>query len=279
MTEVESYDGILFRVETGPSDPGVPGGVRWLAVRDKFAPAWYVPAEYRGEPALRLVPGTPRETTPTTGGGDGVSFGGRAVLLPDGSAQVQLTQRFEGKAGISIRGVLDKVPGAQLHDFLESALVGRSLPGAKVRTYAVVNKEDPAAPLELRIEADVPALARQTGTGLALAPIFPINLNELAALPERQTPLLLKHAFHVEVHFEIVPPAGLHPQGTISPTDIHDGERTVAVHDSFKDGTLLLDRVVDIPAGRVQPGPEYARFLRFIHDGDGIVERQVSLRR
>ncbi len=214
MTEVEAYDGILFRIETGDSAPSAQPGIRWLSVRDKFAGAWYVPAEYRGQLAIRLVPGMPRDTTPTTGGNDGVSFEGRATLQPDGSAAVELSQRFEGKAGIGIRGVLDKVPGTQLHDFIESALVGRSLPGARVHDFAVDHKDDASSPLVLRIKADVPALARRGAGGLSIAPIFPMNLTELAALPERQTPLLLQHAFHVEVHFE-----NRRPQNPSAPCD------------------------------------------------------------
>ena len=246
-------------------------------MRDKFAPAWYVPAEYRGEPAIRLVAGTPHDTTPATGGNDGVSFAGRASLHADGSASVDFSQRFEGKAGIGIRGVLDKVPGTQLHDFIESALVGRSLPGARVVHVAVDNKEDASAPLVLRIKAEVPELARPGPAGLSIASIFPMNLAELAALPERQTPLMLQHAFHVEVHFEIVVPDALRLPATLAPVEVRDGERSVAVRDAVQGRVLVLDRVVDIPAGRVLPGAEYTRFLRFIHDGDNMVQRQLVL--
>ena len=45
---------------------------------DKFAPYGYVPAEMRGQPAIRLIAGTPRETIPMEGALDGVSFTGRA---------------------------------------------------------------------------------------------------------------------------------------------------------------------------------------------------------
>lgn len=266
-------------MQTGAGDPGAPAGVRWLTVRDKFAPAWYVPAEFRGQPAIRLVPGTPRDTTPTTGGNDGVSFEGHATLRADGTATVQLSQRFEGKAGIGMRGVLDKVPEARLHDFIESGLVGRSLPGARVHDFTVEHKEDPAAPLVLHINAEVPELARRSSGGLAIASIFPINLNELAALPERQTPLLMQVPFHVEVHFDITVPDSLHPPANLAPSGVKDGERTVDVKDAVHGQVLSLDRVVDIPAGRVQPGADYARFLRFIHDGDNLVQRELLLGR
>ena len=276
MSEVEAYNGVLLRIETGSTDPA--GGVRWLSVRDKFAPAWYVPAEYRGQPAIRLVSGTPRDTTPATGGNDGVVFEGRATLRPDGSASVDLAQRFEGKAGIGIRNVLDRVPGTQLHDFLESNLVSRSLPGARLISFTVEHKEEASAPLVLRLKAEVPELARQTGAGLVVAPLFPMNLAELASLAERQTPLLLEAAFHVEVHFEIAVPESLSLPTKLAPIDAHDGDRTISVKDAVRGHSLFLDRTVDIPAGRVQPGAEYARYQRFIHEGDNLVQRELVLR-
>ncbi len=280
LSEVESYDGVLLRIETGrtvAASAGGGAGVRWLTVRDKFAPAWYVPAEYRGQPAIRLVPGTPEDTTPTTGGNDGVVFEGRATLRADGGASVDLAQRFEGKAGIGIRNVLDKVPGAQLHDFLESALVARSLPGARLKDFSIEHKEDPSAPLIVHVKAEVPELARHTSAGLVIGSLFPMNLTELASLAERQTPLLIQLAFHVEVHFEIVTPDSMHLPASLPPVEVRDGERSVAVRDVVRGHSLLLDRVVDIPAGRVQPGADYARYVRFIHDGDNLVQRELLL--
>jgi len=279
MSEVEGYDGVLLRIQTGASDPGSPAGIRWLSVRDKFAPAWYVPAEYRGQPAIRLVAGAPHDTTPTTGGTDGVVFDGHATLRADGTASVELAQRFEGKAGIGIRNVLDKVPGTQLHDFLESALVARSLPGAHLKDFTIEHKDDPSAPLILHLKAEVPELARKTSGGLVIASVFPMNLTDLASLAERQTPLLIQLAFHVEVHFEIAVPDSLQLPTGLAPVEARDGERTIRVHDSVRGHSLVLDRVVDIPAGRVQPGAEYARYLRFIHDGDNLVQRELVLGR
>ena len=272
MSEVDAYDGLLLRVGVGGA------AARWLTVRDKFAPAWYVPAEYRGQPAIVLVPGAPRDATPTAGDNDGILFEGRAVLGADGSAHVTLSQIFEGKAGIGIRNVLEKVPGTQLHDFIESALASRSLPGARVRDFTLEHREEASAPLVLHVTADVPELARRASGGLAIAPIFPLNLAQLAALPERQTPLLLQTAFHVEVRFEIVAPATLRLPSSLLPVEVRDGERTIHVRDSVRDHSLLLDRSVDIPAGRVQPGAEYAKFLRFIREGDTLVQRELLLR-
>jgi hypothetical protein len=59
--------------------------------------------------------------------------------------------------------------------------------------------------------------------------------------------------------------------------EVRDGERSVDVKDAVRGHSLFLDRVVDIPAGRVQPGAEYARYLRFIHDSDNLIQRELLL--
>jgi cellulose synthase operon protein C len=61
MSEVEIYDNVVARIDLGRGAKGPEE--RWLVVRDKFAPYGYVPAELRGQPAIRLVAGTPRATT------------------------------------------------------------------------------------------------------------------------------------------------------------------------------------------------------------------------
>ena len=279
LSEVESYDGLLLRIRTGNQDPSSPEGVRWLTVRDKFAPAWYVPAEYRGQPAFRLIPGTPHETTPVAGANDGVAFAGRAALHDDGSASVQLSQRFDGKAGIGMRNVLDKVPGAQLHDFIESALVGRNLPGARVKDFSVEHKDDPSVPLIVHVEAEIPSSRGAPRRHSRFADLPDEPHRGSATLPSRQTPLLLQLAFHVEVHFEIVVPDAVRMPANLSPAEARDGERSVKVKDAVHANALVLDRVVDIPAGRVQPGREYERFLHFIREGDNLVRRELVLGR
>ncbi len=42
---------------------------------------------------------------------------------------------------------------------------------------------------------------------------------------------------------------------------------------------IHLARTIDIPAGRVQPGDDYAHFQQFTHDADTALEREISLGR
>ncbi len=271
MSEVENYDNLVLSFDAGTE------GTRWLTVRDKFAPYGYVPAELRAQPAIVLVPGTPRETTAAGGAIDGITFEGRASLHPDGSASVDLVESFAGKVAISMRNVLDKVPEAQLHDFVEQRLVGRNLPGARVKDLKVQNKDELGAPIRIEIHADVPQLGRLQGGGVTLAPLFSLHLAQLAALPERQTPLLLGASSHVEVRFEVVVPESMKTPGTLPGAVIRDVDRTVTVADTVNGHSIELVRTADIPAGRVQPGAEYEKFRRFVQEADALLDREVFL--
>ena len=61
--------------------------------------------------------------------------------------------------------------------------------------------------------------------------------------------------------------------------EIRDGERIVLVKDNVKGHALTLVRTIDIPAGRVQPGPDYARFQKFSQEADTAVEREIVVGR
>jgi tetratricopeptide (TPR) repeat protein len=271
MSEVESYDSLVVRLETGN------GQIRWLTVHDKFAPYGYLPAELRQQPAIVLARGTPREVTSANGAIDAITFEGRANLRADGSASVDLVESFLGKVAISMRSVLDKVPEAQIHDFVEQRLLGRNLPGARVRDLRIENREELGAPIVMHIAAEVPQLGRQEEHGIVLSPIFAVHLAQLATLPERQTPLLLGASSHVEVRFEVVVPASMHVPASLPHAEARERDRLVTIKDTVHGNELRLDRVVDMPAGRIQPGTEYADFRRFVQEADTLLEREVFI--
>ncbi len=269
MSDVDNYDSLALRLDTGH-------GYRWLTVHDKFAPYGYVPTEQRGQVCVLLVPGTPRDKVTSPDAVDGLSFEGRADLRQDGSASVELAQSFSGNLGIQIRNVLDKIPEGQLHDFIESRLIGRNLPGARLRDLKLENTKNLGAPLVLRTHLEVPQLARTQGNQVVLTALFPVHLSHLATLPQRQTPLFLPTWAHVEVKFEVVAARGIRVPSSLPAGEARDGERVVRVNDAVHGQAIELSRLVDVPAGRVQPN-EYARFQRFTEAADALVEREIAL--
>ncbi len=271
LSEAEGFDTLLLRVDAGKA------GTRWLTVKDKFAPYAYVPAEVRGQTAVVLVPGTPRETVTGSGVTDGIVIKGRANLREDGSAEVELVQSFTGKVGIGMRGVFDKVPESKRFDFVETRLLARNLPGARVRDVKLENMTQLGEPLVMVVKAEVSQLVRPEGQGFAVKSLFPLHLAQLATQPSRQTPLLLGASSHFELDFQIVVPQtvrmpALLPQGTVK-----DGERIVEVKDAVAGHAIRLVRLIDIPAARVQPGKEYAGFVDFVQKADTLVEREIVL--
>lgn len=272
MSEVETYDNVVARLETDV-------GPRWMVVRDKFAPFGYVPAELRGQPAIRLVTGTPRDTTPTLGAADGVLLDGKATLQADGSATVTISQSYVGRMGIGLRAVFDRVPEAKRKEFVETRLLAANLPGARLRDLKIENSEDLASPLVLRIQAEVPQIARRVGEKMVLKALFPVNIAQVASLATRQTPLLLATSSHVEVKFQIVAPDGMVLPASIPGGALRDGDRTITVSDAVQGRSVLLRRVVDMPAGRIQPGSEYARFVTFTQQAEQLLAKEIAIGR
>ncbi len=270
MSEVEVYDNVALRIETDK-------GPQWMTVRDKFAPYGYLPAELRGQPAIRLVPGTPRDTTPTQGTADGVIIEGRASLKEDGSATVDLTESFGGRIGIGLRAVFDRVAEGKRNEFVETRLLASNLPGARLKTLDIKNKDDLARPLVLEMKVEVPQLARSVPGRLLVKPLFSIDIAQMASLAQRQTPLLLGSSTHVEVKFQIVVPTTMTMPGSLPSGKVQDGDRTVTVTDSLEGNMITLSRVVDLPAGRVQPGADYAKFVAFTQSADQLLAREIAI--
>ena len=93
----------------------------------------------------------------------------------------------------------------------------------------------------------------------------------------RRSRALLASSSHVEVKFLITPPESFRLPGSLPTGDLKDGDRSVSVKDGIEGRSVVLRRVVDIPAGRVQPGAEYARFVAFTQQADQLLEREIAL--
>jgi tetratricopeptide (TPR) repeat protein len=270
MSEVEEYEALVLRV---PTD----AGVRWMSVRDKFAPYAYVPAELREQPAIVLTPGMPREVVHAPGAVDGVTYEGRADVRTDGSAAFDLALTFSGNRAIAWRNALDQIPQAKLYDFLERELVASSFDGGHVRDVKVDGADALDTPLVMHLKIEVPQLAKPAQTGFTLRPPFSPNLQQLAALPERHTPLLRRASWHAEVRVHVVLPDSVRMPAELTRGEAREGDAYVVVKDSLAGHAIDFDRVVELPAGRVQPGDEYARWQQFARAADLLVGHDVAL--
>jgi hypothetical protein len=271
MSEVEQYDALVMRV---PTDRGI----RWLTVRDKFAPFGYTPVEMRDAPAIVLVDGTPRETVRAPGAIDRVTYQGHADVREDGSATIDLDMTFEGARAIAWRNAFDQIPQAKIDDFVERELVAPSFDGGHVRDMKV-DTSTLDKPLVMHLRVEVPEFAKPIAGGFSVHPPFAPNLGQLATLPARHTPILRREAWHAEVHVKATFPDSFKMPATLASGEPRDGEAVIAVHDAVGAHSIDFDRVIAMPAGRVQPGDEYAAWQKFVRDADGLLSREVTLGR
>jgi hypothetical protein len=236
-----------------------------------------VPAELREQPAIVLVAGMPRDVVHAPGAVDGDVYEGRAAVREDGSANLDLTLTVSGNRAIAWRNALDRVAQAKLYDFVERELIAPAFDGGHVRELKTEGQEQLDQPLVLHVRAEVPRLARPTKVSVSLAPPFAPNLSALASLPERHTPLLQRRSVHTEVRLRVVLPESLKLPAEIPTGEVRYGEGLVRVRDAMGGHAIDFDRVVDLPAGRVQPGQDYATWQRFVRDADTLLTRDVVL--
>jgi len=269
MSDAESFGAIAIRVTTE-------SGPRWMVVRDKFAPYGYMPSSLRGQPAIVLKPGAPRETTPSGGSSDAVIHQGTVALAADGSATLDIVQRYEGKLAILLRSALETLPDARLKETVEARLLPQSLPGARVLSVEVKNLADIDQPLILAMKLEMSSFARTQGRDLLVPPPFPMQLSKLAQLPTRETPLYISEqlATRVELKLTVKLPAGARVTTGLTASSIENDGRTTRVNDRAEAGALVFDRVVDIPAGRVKV-EDYPRFQSFAQGADALLHRDV----
>jgi hypothetical protein len=74
------------------------------------------------------------------------------------------------------------------------------------------------------------------------------------------------------------------PESTKMPSalpggEYRDGEAHVLVRDVVSGHAIDFNRVVELPAGRVQPGEEYAAWQKFVREADALVSRDVLVGR
>jgi hypothetical protein len=217
----------------------------------------------------------PREVVRAAGALDGVTYEGSASLREDGSAQIDLAVSFSGSRAIAWRSALDQVAPSKAVDFVERELIASFFDGGHVRDMKVDGTHALDAPLVVHIRADVPELAKPDRRGLSVRPPFALPLAQFAALPARQTPLLRRTSWHLEVRIRLALPDSLHVLADVPRSRETFGDAVVVVSDTAESRSVYFDRLVDLPAGRVAPGEPYAGWQTFVRHGGDLIGREV----
>jgi len=271
MSEVESFSTPAVRLTTAK-------GPLWMLVHDRFAPFGYLPDSLRGQPAVVLTTGAPQEVTVGAGIRDGVTHDGRVDLAADGAARLEIEQRYEGKFAIVLRTALGQLSQARFREAIESRLVPQLLPGAHLIDAKVVNLGELDEPLVLRLTLEMATFARLRGRVLQIPMLFPVRLGPLVSLPSRETPLYLSEvvAGRVVLRLRINLPPGARVGTSFHPITSENQGRLLRINDRVEGSTIVLDRLVDIPAGRVAPA-EYNAFQAFSRMCDAALHRDVVI--
>jgi cellulose synthase operon protein C len=268
ISEAEQFDDFIIRV--GGKTP------EWLTLRDKHAPYGYLPAGLRGQPAYRLIAGTPRETTSVEGSADGIIYEGTGELRQDGTAVLELAQKFLGRPGMGLRAGLEQLPPAQLRDAVEGKLLAQAIPGARLGKFSVENQADLDQPIVMRMSVEVTDFTRRRGRDLVLVPPFAIRIAQLARLPRRQTPLVLNEPTYASIRLTFKLPPDARVVSALPPVEIKDRDRRVVVRDRQEGQNLVLERVIDIPAGRIEPAA-YGELQSFVRRADEATMRDIVI--
>jgi tetratricopeptide (TPR) repeat protein len=282
FSEAATFTAPVVRVGSGKQR-------RWLLVGDRFAPYGYLPSSLRGQPAAIVGVRTPKRTpdpanlerdrTASGGDEDGLLHDARVALRADGSATLDLTQRYSGKYAIIGRTALNKVLPARRKDVVEARVLGLALPGARVKELEVEQLEDLDEPLVLRMKVEAPFLAKASGGELRLTVPFLPKLGNLTVLEQRQTPIYLSErvASHSHVKLRIELPEGASVVDAKTSEHLQEKLRYVKVDDQLNGKLLQVERELSLPAGRVAP-TDYPAFRKWLTRADGVLNRTVVIR-
>jgi hypothetical protein len=248
----------------------------WVTFAGKYSPFGYVPVEVRGMPGYILEGDEPRPVTVAAeGDADRLDFTAEVQLDATGSAKLNLTQVFSGKFGSGVRQALSEMGERQIKDAVEGNILGSSLHGARLSRHRFVNMDQLDMPLRLDMEASMARFALRRDSQLRINPPYAPNLGQYTTLPSRQTPVLIGSDRDWSISLSITLPKG----ATLSmpaPQRFEFDDHRVEVNDRIVDGKLILDRKVQLFAGRVTP-EQYAGFAKFTRDADAALSREITI--
>lgn len=259
----------LLRVGSGP--------YAWVQLSEQYGPFGYVPAHVRGMAGYVFGDSGPESVqVPAEGEEDRITFRGRFKLLTNGAVDASYDQVFGGRYGSALRQGLAEVGEGRTEDVIESQILAKNLKGALLRGHELRFLDDVDVPMVLHMDAEVARFALKTGPKtLSFEPPFAPRLSQFATLAARQTPFLMRTDQDWQVTLAIDLPAGARVSGVVA-SQLAFGAMTVKVEDRVEGNTLVLDRHVRVPAGRVSP-EDYAQFVRFTRDADSALGREIRV--
>ncbi|MEM1031431.1 MAG: hypothetical protein AAF928_10835 [Myxococcota bacterium] len=263
-------------------------GGRWLVVGDRYTPYGFLPDRLRGQPAVLAQPPGPitrpevppreEETTSAEGADNVITHDGAVTLAPDGSATLTLEQAYEGRYAITVRSALSEVLASRRKDVIEAQVLGPALPGGRVTTLDLPGFDELDRPARLKMGVEVPNFARVGDGEMSVKVPFLAALAPLVSKPERETPLYIgdRATRHVKLQLEVALPPGAKVLTPLELVTIESPALRVIVRDRILGDTLMIDREVELPAGRIQP-EGYPAFVTLVRRADDALNRIIRI--
>lgn len=263
---LEAWGGALLRAETE-------AGVRWLTVSERYADFDWLPEVLRGQEAVRLVPGLPRDRIPDAVVNDAFLVQGTVDVDDDGTVQASLELRFRERPAMAFRAVRARTDDNEWRRFLEQGLLVSSFPSWHTESLDTEGASARGQDFVVRVRGSAPFWL--DGRGSRRCP-FTINLRPYVSLESRQTPLVVETPTGVHLLLRVRGMRGAKPRAPGAPRTIETEGGIFRVADRVEGDTLVLDRMTHFAPQRVtaEAYPAWATTLR---EGLALVEREFAV--
>jgi tetratricopeptide (TPR) repeat protein len=253
----------------------------FISFEQTHAPYGYLSAALRQRPVIYI---DNAESTKTDEGA--VALDTQYVDLTvsigaDGAGKIKIKETLNGILATTWRAELAQIPeNEKQHRFQESYL-SKIIPSARLVQLKILEEDNPAAPLYLVYEIDVPSLARPDGEGNRRLELpFALDLlKTLGALPIRITPLIAA----TRIKRRVLATVSIPKDFQLTFTDDHnrsiDGKWGKASRSIEKTGdTIRLGFTSKISIDRVPP-KQYQKFFEEIRQIDQVSKLELIMAR
>jgi hypothetical protein len=254
-------------------------GVRFIHAGARHAPFGYLPPQLRGE--LALVVNQRAEVTELPA--QDIDRELRTVelditLSPTGEGQVQVREIHRGSSAVEWRNDLDAIPAGELETRFAQQYAANVIPGARLTSLKVVDRDKPEAPLVLQYGLEVADLGQRSGTQQRIGGLFPSSLaTRYARTSSRATTEVVTPPQALDVHTALHLPKGarvvsLPKAGALT----HPSKAKFETRAENQRDGLSLSRSLRVPLTRVKPD-EYPGFATFCRTADALEASELVI--
>jgi hypothetical protein len=200
------------------------------------------------------------------------------ALKGDGGAEVHVRELLRGSSAIGWRNDLDEVPAAELEARFEESYVSRLVPGARLVSVQLIDRDDPERPLVLDYRFEVSALGRREGKVQHVPAMFLSSLSRsLARTAKRTVPELIGVSTATRATFRYVLPSGASPLGLPASAKAEFAGSRFSSSAKRDGASVVVTRTLQMPVMRILPR-EYDAFAAFCRDVDLAEATELSVR-